>query len=100
MPCTAIHASRTTHHDSLDSKRPMAHLASRHIRRGDGFLQPMTPELAILVPHFQTPALTSLCLRLLRQHTWPRDYETIVIDNGSQDGSGDMLRRMPWLRVL
>jgi glycosyltransferase involved in cell wall biosynthesis len=60
----------------------------------------MQPTVTILVPHFQTPRLTMLCLRLLRLSTSRRDYETIVIDNGSTDGSGDLLRNLQWIRLL
>lgn len=58
------------------------------------------PKISILLPHFQTPELTLLCLRLLRQRTCRRDYEVIVIDNGSTDGSGERIGRLPWVRLL
>lgn len=60
----------------------------------------MVPKVSILVPHFQTPQLTLLCLRLLRLKTRGCDYETIVIDNGSSDGSGDLLKRIRWIKLL
>lgn len=60
----------------------------------------MRPKVSILLPHFQTPKLTLLCLRLLRLKTRGQDYETIVIDNGSTDGSGEALRRIRWIRML
>lgn len=60
----------------------------------------MVPKVSILVPHFQTPHLTLLCLRLLRLQTRGCDYETVVIDNGSTDGSGEMLRKIRWIRLL
>lgn len=57
--------------------------------------------VSILIPHYQTLDLTKLCLRLLRRETrFSGQYEVIVIDNGSTDGSGDVLREMRWLRVL
>lgn len=60
----------------------------------------MTPKVSILVPHYQTPTLTRLCLRLLRMKTRRRDYEIIVIDNGSRDDSGDSLRKIGWVKLL
>lgn len=60
----------------------------------------MIPSVSILVPHFQTPELTLLCLRLLRAKTRFRGYETIVVDNGSGDGSGSVLQQVRWIRLL
>jgi GT2 family glycosyltransferase len=61
----------------------------------------MTPEVAILVPHYQTPILTAHCLERILELTRPHDYELTVIDNGSKDGSGDWLRnRFRDVRVL
>jgi glycosyltransferase involved in cell wall biosynthesis len=60
----------------------------------------MLPEVSILLPHFQTPELTMLCLRLLRRRTRNRNYEVIVIDNGSSDGSGAALGRLEWIRLI
>lgn len=60
----------------------------------------MNPKVSILVPHFQTPKLTLLCLRLLRLKTRGPDYETIVIDNGSTDGSGEVLRSIRWIKLV
>lgn len=57
------------------------------------------PEVSILVPHFQTPDLTRLCLHLLRQSTGP-ECETLVIDNGSRDESREILSRLPGIRLL
>ncbi len=34
-----------------------------------------------------------MCLRSLQAHT--QDYELVAVDNGSSDGSGDLLRRFP-----
>lgn len=60
----------------------------------------MQPKISILLPHFQTRDLTLACLQLLRQRTRRKSYEVIVIDNGSSDGSGAELARLPWVRVL
>lgn len=60
----------------------------------------MRPLVSILVPHFQTRDLSRLCLRLLAERTPRRDVETIVIDNGSRDGSGVDLGQFPGVRVI
>jgi cellulose synthase/poly-beta-1,6-N-acetylglucosamine synthase-like glycosyltransferase len=60
----------------------------------------MLPSVSILVPHFQTPELTLLCLRLLRAKTRHYNYETIVVDNGSTDGSGSVLQQVRWITLL
>ena len=60
----------------------------------------MSPRISILLPHYQTPRLTMLCLHLLRQLTSGPEYEVLVIDNGSADGSGERLRQIPWIRFF
>lgn len=59
----------------------------------------MPPRISILIPHFQTLRLTQLCLALLKKNT-PADVETIVIDNGSTDGSGEQLAKIDWITML
>lgn len=60
----------------------------------------MPPRISILIPHFQTLKLTQLCLSLLRQHTNAAEVQTIVIDNGSTDGSGEEIRKLPGIDFL
>lgn len=60
----------------------------------------MQPKVSILIPHFQTPTLTLLCLRLLRQKTRFDGYEVVVIDNGSTDGSGKLIENLRWVRLV
>ena len=54
---------------------------------------------SIVIPHYQTEDLVRLCLRAIRRLT-DHPYETIVVDNHSQDGSLDYLRRVGWIRLI
>jgi GT2 family glycosyltransferase len=45
---------------------------------------------SIIVVNWNTPALTTVCLERVRRHTLA-PYELIVVDNGSQDGSAEIL---------
>jgi hypothetical protein len=62
------------------------------------------PDVAIIIPHFQTKVLAQLSLRSIRLHTpVPRNpsHEVIVVDNGSRDGESlDYLRRVEWIRLI
>jgi len=58
------------------------------------------PRVTVLVPNYRTPALTRLCLRLLRKHT-PRDAIAVtVVDNDSGDESTDYLRALRWITLI
>ena len=59
-----------------------------------------TPRASIIIPNWNGLQHLPLCLAALRAQTW-RDFETIVVDNASSDGSPDWLRRhYPEVRLL
>jgi len=60
-----------------------------------------TPEglASIVIPHYQTAELAILCLRAIRRLT-DHPYEAIVVDNHSEDGSLEALRRVAWIRLI
>lgn len=61
----------------------------------------MSPEVSIIVPHFQTAQLVKLCLRSIRKFTQGIRYEVIVIDNASKDGASlEYLRSLDWIRLI
>ena len=43
------------------------------------------PVVSILIPHYKTPELLTLCLRSIRKYTKNVPYEVVIIDNGSDD---------------
>lgn len=60
-----------------------------------------TPQVSIIIPHFQTAELVKLCLRSIRKFTPRIAYEVLVIDNNSQDGASlEYLRSVPWIRLI
>lgn len=60
----------------------------------------MRPLVSILIPNYKTPALTKLCLRLIRKHTDTNKVKVIVIDNDSQDASLEYLRTLSWIHLI
>ena len=54
---------------------------------------------SIVIPHYQTADLATLCLRAIRRMT-NHPYETIVVDNHSRDASLESLRRVKWIRLV
>jgi len=50
------------------------------------------PSITIIIPHYNGQKILSDCLLSIRQNTYT-SYRTLVIDNGSQDGSQDMVRQ-------
>ncbi len=54
---------------------------------------------SIVIPHYRTPELLDLCLRLLRRYT-ASPHEIIVVDNGSDEETLAGLRRREGIALL
>lgn len=58
------------------------------------------PAISVVVVNYNGEDFLSDCLNALRSQTFT-DFEVIVVDNGSTDGSPDLLRdRFQWVRVI
>lgn len=63
-------------------------------------------DLSIIIVSFNTKKITSTCLNKLKKifKNYPLSYEIIIVDNGSFDGSGDLLfklkKKWPQLKVM
>jgi GT2 family glycosyltransferase len=59
------------------------------------------PDLSVIVVNWNTKELLQACLESVRVHISGIAYELIVVDNGSTDGSVDMLReQFPEVRLI
>ncbi|MDX2065708.1 MAG: glycosyltransferase family 2 protein [Fimbriimonadaceae bacterium] len=57
--------------------------------------------LSVIIVNWNTRDLLDACLRSIRQYPPRTNYEVIVVDNASHDGSADMVReRHPWVYLL
>jgi len=53
------------------------------------------PIISIVIPAYNRKDLLKECLDSLLDQTYPKeDYEIVVVDDGSTDGTEDMLRQM------
>ncbi|TAK30275.1 MAG: glycosyltransferase family 2 protein [Chloroflexota bacterium] len=58
------------------------------------------PTVSVIIPNWNGKHLLPACLDSLRGQTF-RDFETVVVDNGSKDGSVELLREQyPEVRLL
>jgi GT2 family glycosyltransferase len=57
------------------------------------------PQVSILIVNYNGAEVLRDCLTSLRQVTYPR-FEVVVVENGSNDDSGEVLRQHPSVRVL
>lgn len=56
--------------------------------------------LSVIIPNWNGARLLPVCLTALRQQSY-RDFETIIVDNGSTDDSRDLIARdFPHVRVV
>ncbi|MBI4498003.1 MAG: glycosyltransferase family 2 protein [Chloroflexi bacterium] len=53
---------------------------------------PAVPRVAVIIPNWNGAHLLPTCLDALRCQVY-RDFQTVVVDNGSQDGSRELLAR-------
>jgi GT2 family glycosyltransferase len=58
-----------------------------------------SPRASVVIPTHNGCELLAECLRALQQQTYP-DFETIVVDDASTDGTAELLARMPWVEVV
>lgn len=60
----------------------------------------MPPALCVVIPNWNGLNYIGACLHSLQKQTL-RDFEVIVVDNGSSDGSADLVRQLfSWARVI
>jgi len=58
------------------------------------------PRVSVIIVNWNGKEFLSECLDSLRNQTY-NDFETIVVDNGSKDGSLELLRESyPWVRLV
>ncbi|MEQ1934282.1 MAG: glycosyltransferase family 2 protein [Fimbriimonadaceae bacterium] len=61
----------------------------------------MTPELSITICSWNTVDDLRLCLQSLHDVKGEADFEVLVVDNHSEDGSPDMVEKdFPWVRLF
>ena len=58
------------------------------------------PQVSIIVVNLNGKGLLPMCLESLQAQTYTH-FEVILVDNGSTDGSGDLVRqRYPWVKLV
>jgi glycosyltransferase involved in cell wall biosynthesis len=58
----------------------------------------MFKHAAVLIPTYNSQTSLTRCLAALREQSCP-DFEIVVVDDGSQDGSADYLAALSWQRL-
>ncbi len=59
-----------------------------------------SPPVSVIIPNYNGRAYLQDCLDSLSHQTWP-DFETILLDNGSSDGSAEWIKQsFPHLKLI
>lgn len=59
------------------------------------------PAISVVIVNWNARSALLACLRTLREHPPSQQFEVVVVDNGSVDGSVDAVRAgEPWVRVI
>jgi GT2 family glycosyltransferase len=67
---------------------------------GYGPVSNKKPLVSVVIPNLNGRDMLACCLRSLERQTF-KDFEVIVVDNGSTDGSIEMVRSdFPWLEII
>ena len=57
-------------------------------------------DVSIILVNYNTKELTSACINSIYQHTSGIDFEVILVDNASKDGSKEVFSNMPGIRYI
>ncbi len=61
----------------------------------------MSLDLSIVIISYNSRAVLPACLDSIREHLGDANYETIIVDNASPDGTAEMIElNYPWVRVI
>ncbi len=60
----------------------------------------MKKRVTIIILTWNGLHYTRQCLKSLRKNTAFEDYDVIVSDNGSQDGTPEYIRTLPWVKLI
>jgi cellulose synthase/poly-beta-1,6-N-acetylglucosamine synthase-like glycosyltransferase/peptidoglycan/xylan/chitin deacetylase (PgdA/CDA1 family) len=76
-------------------------VARVHVRRSRHRIHDpsYTPALSILVPAYNEAVGIERAVASLAENDYPGDFEVVVIDDGSTDGTGDLVERLALPRV-
>ena len=71
-----------------------------NIHSKNNYLEEKVPKVTVIIVNWNRKNYLTLCLQSLRKQTY-RDFEVLVVDNGSTDGSVSVVRSMfPEVRVI
>lgn len=58
-------------------------------------------DLSIIIVSYNTREITENCLKSIISSKWKSDYEIIVVDNDSHDGSVEMIKeKYPQVKLI
>lgn len=93
---TMLYAEPRRHPDGMDSKRSPSedYISKCGLETGQAgkVLTAQAPRVSVVIPTWNRCELVIECLESLSRQTY-RDFETIVVDDGSTDGTAERLRR-------
>jgi GT2 family glycosyltransferase len=82
------------------SPKPAFAIVKEVFRRAPQTSDATLPMASIVICSYNGASTVESCLRSMEKLRYPSDYEVVFVDDGSTDGTQEILKKFPWVRNI